>query len=133
MSYSYPPGTRSWSQYDVRALYHTYDIAGALVAGKNTFGVQVGHGWYSKKGFGSPTVRMVARVWSGDAASPKLSVFTTNATDGWQAAVHVELQDRLQLPADSALAPLVLLASFKARVANRHATRAPPDVSWRIA
>eukprot|EP00041_Stephanoeca_diplocostata_P021741 m.512916 g.512916 ORF g.512916 m.512916 type:complete len:1042 (+) comp21898_c0_seq1:116-3241(+) len=53
------PGTRSWSQYDIRALYHTYDVKDHIVSGTNTIGILVGAGWYTMWGYGTPTARMV--------------------------------------------------------------------------
>lgn len=44
-------GTRSLSQYDVRSLYHTYDVREFLQTGQNTIAVYVGVGW-----FGHPAV-----------------------------------------------------------------------------
>ena len=37
-------GTRSWSQYDVRVLYHTYDVAAALRGGAESGGAHYNRG-----------------------------------------------------------------------------------------
>lgn len=69
-------GTRSWSQYDVRVLYHTYDVAARLRSGaENVIGLHVGRGWYGGPSggvpsktqwlmwsFGPPAVRAVLRA-----------------------------------------------------------------------
>jgi hypothetical protein len=70
-------GTRSWSQYDVRVLYHTYDVAAALNGRgeENVLGLHVGRGWYGgpsggpkkknqwlKWSFGPPAARAVLRA-----------------------------------------------------------------------
>ena len=76
-------GTRSWSQYDVRVLYHTYDVAAALRGGaENVLGLHVGRGWYGgpsggpkkknqwlKWSFGPPAVRAVLRATVCPAAA----------------------------------------------------------------
>ena len=43
-------GIRSWSQYDVRALYSTYDVTDLVQMGNNTIGIYTGRGWYSHFG-----------------------------------------------------------------------------------
>lgn len=65
-------GTRSLSQYDVRMLYHVYDITEHLVpGGANVVAVYVGLGWFGHPAvppqaqrfpFGPPTVRMLLRA-----------------------------------------------------------------------
>lgn len=83
-------GTRSLSQYDVRMLYHTYDVTPFLISGgKNVVAVYVGLGWFGHPAvppqatrfpFGPPTLRMVVRVHvAGQQAPVELG------TDGtWQ-------------------------------------------------
>lgn len=71
-------GTRSLSQYDVRALYHTYDVAHLVRPGQpNAIAVSVGVGWFGhpakpignppgsvRQPFGPPTLRLLLRVES---------------------------------------------------------------------
>ena len=49
----------SWTQYDERATYSTYDIATELNPGQNAIGLWLGRGWFSRNardwtGFGGP-------------------------------------------------------------------------------
>lgn len=39
----YAPG---WTTYHTRLQYQTYDVTSQLRVGKNTFGIELGHGWY---------------------------------------------------------------------------------------
>lgn len=59
-------GTRSLSQYDVRALYHTYDVQRYLQVGTNVIAAHVGLGWFGhpplSKAYGPPTLRALLRV-----------------------------------------------------------------------
>jgi alpha-L-rhamnosidase len=83
-------GTRSLSQYDVRMLYQTFDIAPFLVAGKtNVVAIYVGLGWWGHPAvppqaqrfpFGPPTVRAQFRVNVGG----KTTVLNTD--DSWMQA-----------------------------------------------
>ena len=49
-------GTRSLSQYDQRALYHTYDVQRYLQVGKNVVAVYVGLGWFGHPPLGKAYV-----------------------------------------------------------------------------
>ena len=67
-------GTRSLSQYDFRALYHTYDVQQYLRAGEeNVIGVYVGVGWFGHPAggskFGPPTLRMLLNIQTGGASA----------------------------------------------------------------
>ena len=55
-------GTRSRSQYEIRTLYSTFDVAAVLRVGSNTLGISIGGGWYSLYGFGPPTMRCLLRA-----------------------------------------------------------------------
>eukprot|EP00935_MAST-01C_sp_MAST-1C-sp1_P000370 g370.t1 len=65
-------GTRSRSQYDVRTLYHTYDIQQYLQPdGQNTIAVLVSAGWFGHPAhppqaerfpFGPPTLRLLLKI-----------------------------------------------------------------------
>jgi alpha-L-rhamnosidase len=66
-------GTRSLSQYDTRALYHTYDVQRYLRAGENVIAVFVAVGWFGHPAganvFGGPTLRALVSVeTSADSA-----------------------------------------------------------------
>lgn len=80
-------GTRSWSQYDIRTLYHTYDVTGHLQTGENVFGLHVGEGWYGMWGYGNPTAKAVLRYTANGKT-------TTIVTDGsWSAGASPVLMD----------------------------------------
>lgn len=84
------PGTRSWSQYDVRALYHTYDVKDHIVSGTNTIGILVGAGWYTMWGYGAPTARMVLLV------TPSAGNAVRVVTDGsWMFTPGMTISPRL--------------------------------------
>lgn len=96
-------GTRSWSQYDVRVLYHTYDVTAALTpAGENVIGLHVGRGWYGgpsggprkknqwlKWSFGPPAVRAVLRatvcapVVAASSGRSSCALFTFGTDVSW--------------------------------------------------
>jgi alpha-L-rhamnosidase len=92
-------GTRSLSQYDVRALYHTYDVSALLKPGTNTIGTCVGVGWFGHPAvppqnkrfpFGPPSLRMLLRMQvleasgasdaSGDSTTEKTIEVGTDAS-----------------------------------------------------
>ena len=80
-------GTRSLSQYDVRALYHAYDVKKYLHAGQaNVIGVRVGVGWFGhpplSRPFGPPTLRLLLRVQSNTSttALSTTALSTTSAS-----------------------------------------------------
>jgi alpha-L-rhamnosidase len=79
-------GTRSLSQYDFRALYHTYDIRNYLRAGEeNVIGVYVGVGWFGRPAggakFGPPTLRVLLSIQTdGDSASGNEKTVGTDPT-----------------------------------------------------
>jgi alpha-L-rhamnosidase len=84
-------GTRSLSQYDVRALYHTYDIQPWLQAGEdNAVGVSVGVGWFGHPAggarFGPPTLRLLLRVQIDSGAST-----SSNGSDVSNIAVGTDI------------------------------------------
>ena len=62
-------GTRSRSQYNLRALYSTFDVMHLLREGSpNTLGLSIAGGWYSQYGYGAPVVRCVLRATVGGRA-----------------------------------------------------------------
>ena len=80
-------GTRTWSQYDIRTLYHTYDVTDQLKAGENVLGLHIGKGWYGMWGYGNPTAKAVLRYTVGGKT-------TTVATDStWTAGASPVLED----------------------------------------
>ena len=80
-------GTRTWSQYDIRTLYHSYDVTEQVKTGKNVFGLHIGEGWYGMWGYGNPTAKAVLRYTAGGKT-------TTIATDGtWTAGASPVTMD----------------------------------------
>ena len=77
-------GTRSWSQYDTRTLYHTYDVSKEVKAGENVLGLHIGKGWYGMWGYGNPTAKAVLRI-------DGKTVVMTDST--WQQGVSPVLMD----------------------------------------
>ena len=62
-------GTRSRSQYNLRTLYSTYDVAHLLRAGAaNALAISVAGGWYAIYGYGPATMRCVLRATVGGKA-----------------------------------------------------------------
>ena len=80
-------GTRTWSQYDIRTLYHTYDVTEHVKTGDNIFGLHIGEGWYGMWGYGNPTAKAVLRYTAGGKT-------TTVSTDGsWTAGASPVTMD----------------------------------------
>ena len=80
-------GTRTWSQYDIRTLYHTYDVTEQINTGDNVFGLHIGEGWYGMWGYGNPTAKAVLRYTVGGNT-------TTVTTDGsWTAGASPVTMD----------------------------------------
>ena len=72
-------GTRSRSQYEIRSLYSTYDVAPWLRLGAaNTLGVTIAGGWWTKYGFGQAAMRCLLRVTIDGA------VFQLGSDGTWQ-------------------------------------------------
>jgi len=61
-------GTRTWTQYDKRVLYHCYDVKDMLMPGTNALGLHVGKGWYGHDGYGPPAVRAILKATVGGKA-----------------------------------------------------------------
>ena len=52
-------GLTSYTRFDRRNLYVTYDVTAALQQGNNAVGVLLGNGWYNHQ----PTARISTRPW----------------------------------------------------------------------
>jgi hypothetical protein len=86
-------GTRMLSQYDVRMLYHTYDIAKYLRPGEmNVIGIYAGLGWWGHPAvppqktrfpFGPPTVRAVVTVTGADNQTGTAQTVTVGTDGSW--------------------------------------------------
>eukprot|EP00040_Diaphanoeca_grandis_P031770 m.190577 g.190577 ORF g.190577 m.190577 type:complete len:1125 (-) comp32410_c0_seq1:45-3419(-) len=90
-------GTRSLSQYDVRALYHTYDVQQYLRDGEaNTIGVYVGVGWFGhppipvgnppgsvRQPFGPPTLRLLLHIENINRNGTGIQITTVGTDTTW--------------------------------------------------
>jgi alpha-L-rhamnosidase len=85
------------SQYDIRALYHTYDVQSYLQVGTNVVAVYVGLGWFGhpplSKAYGPPTLRALLRIstystnTNTNTSTNTNGISRTNSTRGAAAVV----------------------------------------------
>ena len=80
-------GTRSVSQYDIRALYHTYDVQRHLRVGTNVVAVYVGLGWFGHpplgEAYGPPTLRALIRIQTYDASGTTMQTMSVGTDTTW--------------------------------------------------
>ncbi|KAI1127047.1 extracellular glycosyl hydrolase family 78 protein [Nemania abortiva] len=74
-----------WQSYNHRLVYDTYDVTKLLQNGNNSFGIQVGEGWYAGR-IGFDTSR---NIW-GDTLGAFAQIVITHA-DGSQETIKTDL------------------------------------------
>jgi alpha-L-rhamnosidase len=78
--------TPSWTQYDERVLYSSYDVSDRLERGENALGLWLGQGWFGRNardwtGFGAPRAILQLEVEYADGTTRTVSTDST-----WNAA-----------------------------------------------
>lgn len=85
----------TFTTFEVRILYDTYDVTHMLTNGNNALGVWLGAGWYSEPSVhvGDPTLIAQLRVW---LKSGSVYTLVTNASDpAWRATASPILFDNI--------------------------------------